>query len=52
MHAGNIQLLRLLVSKGIDVDSQSDAGTPLIWAAGHGQHDAVNVLLEYHANVS
>ncbi|RWR89402.1 ankyrin-1 isoform X1 [Cinnamomum micranthum f. kanehirae] len=47
---GNIELLKLLISKGIDIDSQSDAGTPLIWAAGHGQQDAVKVLLEHHAN--
>lgn len=47
---GDIELLRSLLSKGVDVDSQSDAGTPLIWAAGHGQQDAVKVLLEHHAN--
>nr|XP_010917583.1 uncharacterized protein LOC105042167 isoform X5 [Elaeis guineensis] len=47
---GNIELLRLLLSKGVDVESQSDAGTPLIWAAGHGQQDAVKVLLGHHAN--
>ncbi|XVF06340.1 hypothetical protein REPUB_Repub06bG0039400 [Reevesia pubescens] len=35
---------------GVEVDSQSDAGTPLVWAAGHGQPDAVKVLLEHHAN--
>lgn len=34
------------------MESQSDAGTPLIWAAGHGQQEAVKVLLEQHANVS
>ena len=49
---GEIKLLKILLSKGVDVDSQSDAGTPLIWAAGHGQPDAVKVLLEHHANVS
>ncbi|XP_075656532.1 uncharacterized protein LOC142626706 [Castanea sativa] len=47
---GEIELLKILLSKGVDVDSQSDAGTPLIWAAGHGQPDAVKVLLEHHAN--
>ncbi|KAK9292321.1 hypothetical protein L1049_020287 [Liquidambar formosana] len=47
---GDIELLRFLLSKGVDVDSQSDAGTPLIWAAGHGQQDAVKVLLEHHAD--
>ncbi|KAM7251942.1 hypothetical protein ACFE04_023825 [Oxalis oulophora] len=47
---GNIELLKYLLSKGIEVESQSDAGTPLVWAAGHGQADAVKVLLEHHAN--
>lgn len=44
--------MNLLLSKGADVESQSDAGTPLIWAAGHGQQDAVKLLLDHHANVS
>ncbi|XVF57219.1 hypothetical protein PTKIN_Ptkin06aG0186900 [Pterospermum kingtungense] len=47
---GNIELLEYILAKGVDVDLQSDAGTPLVWAAGHGQHDAVKVLLEHHAN--
>ncbi|XP_059440605.1 uncharacterized protein LOC132173056 [Corylus avellana] len=47
---GEIELLRILLSKGVDVDSQSDAGTPLMWAAGLGQEDAVKVLLEHHAS--
>ncbi|KAH7571891.1 hypothetical protein JRO89_XS04G0163400 [Xanthoceras sorbifolium] len=46
----NIELLTYLLSKGAEVDSQSDSGTPLIWAAGHGQPEAVKVLLEYNAN--
>lgn len=52
LFTGDIELLRYLISKGADVNSQSEAGTPLIWAAGHGQQDAVKVLLEHHANVS
>lgn len=44
-------MLTYLLSKGAEVDSESDAGTPLIWAAGHGQQEAVKVLLEHHANV-
>ncbi|XP_021283418.1 ankyrin-1 [Herrania umbratica] len=47
---GNIELLKYLLAKGVEVDSQSDSGTTLVWAAGHGQHDAVKVLLEHHAN--
>lgn len=34
------------------MDSQSDSGTPLVWAAGHGQQEAVKILLENSANVS
>ena len=45
-------MVKFLISRGLDVDLQSDAGTPLIWAAGHGQQDAVKLLLEHHANVS
>uniref|UniRef100_A0A1D1ZFN2 Ankyrin-1 n=1 Tax=Anthurium amnicola TaxID=1678845 RepID=A0A1D1ZFN2_9ARAE len=47
---GNIELLNLLLEKQVDVDSQCESGTPLIWAAGHGQQDALKVLLEHHAN--
>ncbi|GMI65206.1 tetratricopeptide repeat 10 [Hibiscus trionum] len=47
---GNIELLKHILAKSVEVDSQSDAGTPLVWAAGHGQHDAVKVLLEHNAN--
>ncbi|XP_052192696.1 uncharacterized protein LOC127801521 isoform X2 [Diospyros lotus] len=47
---GDIELLRFLLSKDVDVNSQSDAGTPLVWAAGHGQQDAVKVLLEHNAD--
>lgn len=49
--AGNIELLKYFLSKGIEVDSQSDSGTPLLWAAGHAQPDAVKILLEHQANV-
>ncbi|KAK3200678.1 hypothetical protein Dsin_024093 [Dipteronia sinensis] len=47
---GNIELLTYLLSKGVEVDSESDSGTPLIWAAGHGQPEAVKVLMEHNAN--
>lgn len=52
MLAGDIELLRYLISKGVDVNLQSDSGTPLIWAAGHAQPDAVKILLEHKADVS
>ncbi|CAN1233520.1 ANK1 [Linum perenne] len=47
---GNTELMKYLLSKGMQVDFDSDAGTPLVWAAGHGQKDALKVLLEHHAN--
>ncbi|GMN25542.1 hypothetical protein TIFTF001_000982 [Ficus carica] len=47
---GDIELLRYLISKGVDVNLQSDSGTPLIWAAGHAQPDAVKILLEHKAD--
>ncbi|KAF4354373.1 hypothetical protein G4B88_015017 [Cannabis sativa] len=48
--ARDIELMRHILSKGVDVNSQSDAGTPLIWAAGHAQPEAVKILLEHNAN--
>nr|XP_043632115.1 putative ankyrin repeat protein RF_0381 [Erigeron canadensis] len=47
---GHIELMELLISSGVDVNSQSESGTPLIWAAGHGQQDAVKLLLEHKAD--
>uniref|UniRef100_A0A0E0KXG6 Serine/threonine-protein kinase BSK1-like TPR repeats domain-containing protein n=1 Tax=Oryza punctata TaxID=4537 RepID=A0A0E0KXG6_ORYPU len=46
---GNLDLMKLILSKGVDVESESDAGTPLIWAAGHGQQEAVKLLLQHDA---
>lgn len=46
---GNTELMKLLLAKGVDVESESDAGTPLVWAAGHGQQDAVKLLLQHNA---
>jgi ankyrin repeat protein len=43
--------MKLLLSKGVDVESESDAGTPLVWAAGHGNQDAVKLLLQHNAKV-
>lgn len=47
---GNMELLRYLLSQGVDVNSPSDAGTPLIWAAGHGEQEAVKILLEHNSD--
>ena len=43
--------MKLLLSKGVDVESESDAGTPLVWAAGHGNPDAVKLLFQHNAKV-
>lgn len=51
MFIGNIELMEALLSIGVEVDSQSDAGTPLVWASGHGQQDALKLLLKHKANV-
>ncbi|PWA45761.1 ankyrin repeat family protein [Artemisia annua] len=49
---GHIELMELLLSVGVDVDvdSQSDSGTPLVWAAGHAQQEAVKLLLKHKAD--
>lgn len=47
---GDTELLKYLLSKGVNPDLESDAGTPLVWAAGHAQPPAVSVLLEHGAN--
>ena len=41
----------LLLGEGVDVESESESGTPLVWATGHGQQDAVKLLLEHNAKV-
>ncbi|KAL4554605.1 hypothetical protein LXL04_037202 [Taraxacum kok-saghyz] len=48
---GDIELMEALLSTGVEVDSQSDAGTPLVWASGHGQQDALKLLLKHKADV-
>ncbi|PWA75248.1 ankyrin repeat family protein [Artemisia annua] len=47
---GHVELMELLLSVGVDVDSQSDSGTPLVWAAGHAQQEAVKLLLKHKAD--
>jgi ankyrin repeat protein len=51
LDAGHIELMKLLLNKVVDIESESDACTPLVWAAGHGQQDAVKLLLEHNAKV-
>ncbi|PHU09880.1 hypothetical protein BC332_21740 [Capsicum chinense] len=51
LFAGHIEVVKLLLSKGVNVDFQGDAGTPLMWAAGFCHHDVVKVLLEHCTNL-
>ncbi|KAE8806338.1 Cysteine desulfurase 1, mitochondrial [Hordeum vulgare] len=46
---GHIEIMKVLLGKGVDVESESESGTPLVWATGHGQQDAVKLLLEHNA---
>ncbi|KAG0579062.1 hypothetical protein M758_4G070800 [Ceratodon purpureus] len=48
--AGSLELIKALVARGVDVNSPSDAGSPLIWAAGHDHPKAVKLLLKSGAN--
>lgn len=50
--SGDTELLKYLLSRGVNPDLESDSGTPLVWAAGHAQPASVSVLLEHGANVS
>lgn len=52
LSAGHVELVKLLLLKGVGVDLRSDFGTPLMLAASRGHEDAVKVLLEHHADVS
>lgn len=47
---GSVELINLLLSKGVPVDAPSDAGPPLIWAAGNDRPTAVKTLLEHGAD--
>ncbi|KAF6173451.1 hypothetical protein GIB67_027146 [Kingdonia uniflora] len=47
---GNAELVHVLLSKGINVDAQSDNATPLLMAASTGKHDIVKILLDHHAD--
>lgn len=50
--SGLKKFLLLLILKGAEVDAKADSGTPLKWAAIHGQKKAVKILLDNHADVS
>lgn len=49
---GHVEIVRLLISHGADVNAQSSSGnTPLMYACAGGHEDVVLVLLEAGANV-
>uniref|UniRef100_A0A0E0AZN4 Uncharacterized protein n=1 Tax=Oryza glumipatula TaxID=40148 RepID=A0A0E0AZN4_9ORYZ len=48
---GHCGIVELFLSKGVDVDLYSIAGTPLLAAAISGQHSTMKILLEHHADV-
>lgn len=49
--AGNKEMLQLLISKGAEIDINSESGTPLQCAAHSGKREAVKILLDNKANV-
>ncbi|KAF8733374.1 hypothetical protein HU200_014981 [Digitaria exilis] len=49
---GHCEAIRLLLSKGVDVDRVNYRGTPLHLAASMGKDQALKILLEHGADVS
>ncbi|KAF9682966.1 hypothetical protein SADUNF_Sadunf05G0163100 [Salix dunnii] len=48
--SGLKKLLLLLILKGAKVDAKANSGTPLQWAASHGQEKTVKILMDKHAD--
>jgi ankyrin repeat protein len=51
-NSGNCEIVKVLLSKGADVNFYCHWGTPLHIAAVHGFDDAMKILLEHNADVS
>lgn len=51
IHSGNIESLKTSVTK-YNIESEHKGLTPLMWAAKEGKLEAVNILLEQHANIN
>ncbi|CAM0949900.1 unnamed protein product [Alopecurus aequalis] len=47
---GHCEAVRVLLSKGVDVDAINYRGTPLHMTAAKGQHQAMKILLEHGAD--
>eukprot|EP00898_Chlorokybus_atmophyticus_P008114 jgi/Chlat1/8303/Chrsp78S07739 len=45
-------LAEALLARGVDVNAPSNNGPPLLWAAGHGHCETVQLLLEHAAEPS
>jgi ankyrin repeat protein len=50
-NSGNCEVLKVLLSKGADVDALSYCGAALHIAAIRGQYAAMKILLEHHGDV-
>jgi ankyrin repeat protein len=48
---GKSEIVKLLFSRGADVQGKSEEGTPLHFAAIKGYESTVEVLSEHHADV-
>ena len=46
----NCEIVKVLLSKGADVNCYSDSGTPLHIAAVFGLDGAMKILLDHHAD--
>ncbi|CAM0871168.1 unnamed protein product [Alopecurus aequalis] len=49
---GKSEIVKLLISKGADVNGNSEQGTPLHIAAFKGHESTLEVLVEHHADVN
>ena len=52
MPAGHVEVVRLLLSKGVPVDPIERRGTPLHLAAVTDNHQSLKLLLDHGADVS
>ena len=48
---GHSEIVKFLLSKGVDVDAISDCGAPLTLAAVKGHASTVKILLQHNADV-
>lgn len=51
IYSGFSEVAKFLLSRGVNVDAESEMGTPLALAAFRGYDSTVKVLLEHNADV-